>query len=197
MLLNSLSRDMFKPFCSHRCLLTSYSGRVLEVCTGFLRGFLQRGASMRALWPDRQNRSHDVSQKFTLARNQYMNNFVDLFPVFARVRIQARHASAPKWIPLRICTAMRKSIPPKRVFPVFARVRMQAPHVFTQKIIPKNVSCMYWFCAGRCPRNNQKNETLEEGSTKQEEKDEKNKEKQKMSRTIKQQRSAQEDESEE
>ena len=54
MLLNSLDCDMFKPFCSHRGLLSRSSGRVLEDLHRFKRGFLQRDGSMRALWPDRQ-----------------------------------------------------------------------------------------------------------------------------------------------
>ena len=35
----------------------------LRICTGFKGVFLQREASMRALWSDRQNCSHNVSQK--------------------------------------------------------------------------------------------------------------------------------------
>ena len=63
MRLNSLNRDMFKPFCSHNGLLGWVFGCVLEDLHRFLRGFLQRDASMRALWSDRQNCSHNVSQK--------------------------------------------------------------------------------------------------------------------------------------
>ena len=54
---------MFKPFRSHNGLLGWVFGCVLEALHRFLRGFLQRGASMRALWSDRQNCSHNVSQK--------------------------------------------------------------------------------------------------------------------------------------
>ena len=35
----------------------------LRLCTGFKRGFLRRDAPMRALWSDRPNCSHNVSQK--------------------------------------------------------------------------------------------------------------------------------------
>ena len=57
-LLNNLDCDMFKPSRSHRGLLSGYSGRVLEDEQRFQRGFLQRNASMRALWSDKQNCSH-------------------------------------------------------------------------------------------------------------------------------------------
>ena len=54
---------MFKPFRSHSGLLGWVKGCVLEDLHRFLRGFLQRDASMRALWSDRPNCSHNVSQK--------------------------------------------------------------------------------------------------------------------------------------
>ena len=54
---------MFKPFRSHRGLLSWVFGCVLEDSYRFYRGFLQRDASMRALWSDRKNCSHNVSQK--------------------------------------------------------------------------------------------------------------------------------------
>ena len=63
MRLNSLNRDMFKPFCSHSGLLGRVKRCVLEDLHRFQRGFLQRDASMRALWSDRPNCSHNVSQK--------------------------------------------------------------------------------------------------------------------------------------
>ena len=46
----------------------------LRICTGFKRRFLQRDASMRALWSDRPNCSHNVSQKLERIRR-----FSDLF----------------------------------------------------------------------------------------------------------------------
>ena len=49
MLLNKLNHNIFKPFCSHRGLLSWYSGLVLEDLHRFWRGFLQRDASMG--WP--------------------------------------------------------------------------------------------------------------------------------------------------
>ena len=36
---------------------------------------------------------------YCLARNQYINNSPGIFPVFARVRIQARHVFAPSKFP--------------------------------------------------------------------------------------------------
>ena len=62
---NSLNRDMFKPFRSHNGLLRWVFGCVFEALHRFERGFLQRDASMRALWSDRPNCSHNVSQKFS------------------------------------------------------------------------------------------------------------------------------------
>ena len=63
MLLSNLNRDVFKPFCSHRRLLGWYFGRVLAEKHRFYRGFLQRDASMRAVWSDRQNCSQNEFQK--------------------------------------------------------------------------------------------------------------------------------------
>ena len=63
MRLNSLNRDMFKPFRSHSGLLGWVFGCVLEGLHRFSRGFRQKDASMRALWSDRSNCSHNVSQK--------------------------------------------------------------------------------------------------------------------------------------
>ena len=65
MLLNNLNRHMFKPFRSHRGLLGWSLCRVREDSHEFQRGFLPRDASMRPqwLWPDKQNWSHNVSQK--------------------------------------------------------------------------------------------------------------------------------------
>ena len=63
---NSLNRDMFKPFRSHNGLLRWVFGCVFEALHRFWRGFLQRDASMRALWSDRPNCSHNVSQKVKL-----------------------------------------------------------------------------------------------------------------------------------
>ena len=68
MRLNSLNRDMFKPFRSHRRLLGWSSGRLREDFRTFQRGFLPRDASMRALWSSRQNCSHNVSQKLKRIR---------------------------------------------------------------------------------------------------------------------------------
>ena len=59
---------MFKPFRSHRCLLGWSSGRVREDFHTFWRGFLPRDASMRALWPSKQNCSHNVFQKLKRIR---------------------------------------------------------------------------------------------------------------------------------
>ena len=42
---------------------------MLEDLHRLLRGFLQKGASMRALWSDRQNCSHNVSQKVKRIRH--------------------------------------------------------------------------------------------------------------------------------
>ena len=63
MRLNNLNRDMFKPFRSQSGLLGWVKGCVLEDLHRFWRGFLQRDASMRALWSDRPNCSHNLSQK--------------------------------------------------------------------------------------------------------------------------------------
>ena len=46
--MNNLNPDMFKPFRSHRHLLSSFSGRVLEDLHRFKRGFLLKDGSMRA-----------------------------------------------------------------------------------------------------------------------------------------------------
>ena len=46
---------------------------MLEDLHRFLRGFLQRDASMRALWSDRPNCSHNVSQK--VKRIRHLNSF--------------------------------------------------------------------------------------------------------------------------
>ena len=67
MLLNSLNRDMFKPFRSHNGLLGRVFDFVLEDLHKFYRGFLQRDASLRALWSDRPNCSHNVSQKLNIS----------------------------------------------------------------------------------------------------------------------------------
>ena len=64
MLLNNLNRDMFRPYRSHRGLLGRVLGCALGDLQRFSRGFLQRDASMRALWSDRQNCSHSMSPKF-------------------------------------------------------------------------------------------------------------------------------------
>ena len=54
-ILNSLNRDMFKPLPSHRGLLGWVFGFVcLRIGTSFYWGMLQRNASMRAHWLDRQ-----------------------------------------------------------------------------------------------------------------------------------------------
>ena len=54
---------MFKPFRSHNGLLGWVFRCVLEDLHRFQRGFLQRDASMRALWSDRPNCSHNVCLK--------------------------------------------------------------------------------------------------------------------------------------
>ena len=60
---------MFKPFRSHRRLLGWVIGCVLEDSAQVLKGvFLQRDASMRALWSDRQICSHNVSRKLKRIR---------------------------------------------------------------------------------------------------------------------------------
>ena len=66
---------MFKPFRSHSGLLGWVFGSALEDLHRFWRGFLQRDASLRALWSDWPNCSHSVSQKFKRIRR-----FSDLFP---------------------------------------------------------------------------------------------------------------------
>ena len=59
--LNNLNRDMFKPFRSLIAVCSAeFFGCVLEDLHWFYRGFLQRDASMRALWSDRPN----IAKKF-------------------------------------------------------------------------------------------------------------------------------------
>ena len=57
-----------QTFRSQWRLLGWYFGRVLD---SFYGGFLQRDASMRALWSDTQNRSHNMSQKIAQRTRPY------------------------------------------------------------------------------------------------------------------------------
>ena len=63
--------NLFKPFRSHKRWLGWDFGHVREDSYRFYMGFLQRDASMRALWSDRQNCSHSVSQKVKCIRHSF------------------------------------------------------------------------------------------------------------------------------
>ena len=68
MLLNCFNRDTLNYFILIEVCLVDILVACLRISTGFLRGFLQRNTSMRALLSDRQNCSHSVSQEFGRTR---------------------------------------------------------------------------------------------------------------------------------
>ena len=92
MLLNSLNRDMFKPFV----LIDFCSVDLLVACVmisrGFKRVFLPRDPSMRALWSERQSCSHNVSQNLKRIRRVSDRDGSRFVPGTGLVCPEHRHA---------------------------------------------------------------------------------------------------------
>ena len=116
MRLNSLNRDMFKPFRSHNGLLGWVFRRVLEEFHRFLRGFLQRDASMRALWSDRQNCSHNVSQKVKRIRRLSDLSLLGSHPRYGWGLSGTKSRTTPSEQILEFLSSVRLEVPNQKTF---------------------------------------------------------------------------------